>query len=158
MTASLHFVALAGQRDVEYRSSDGLGFLMPDSDASQPAAENEFAAIGARVRLAREEAGFTLATASEALAARGHKITDKGLGHWETGARQLDAVWLRRLALLYGVSVESFYSDTRVTADEVRLAAAFKALVLKNSPAPSPPPEGIGSIRSIDSGRRSGTS
>lgn len=131
MADSLHFVALARQQSVEHRSSDDLRWGMPLEKHHEPV--NEFAEIGARVTTARRQAGFSLKSAADALQARGHQISDKALGHWETGTRQLDAVWMRRLANLYGVSVEAFYMDTAITAEEVKLAAQFRSLVLKQA-------------------------
>jgi Zn-dependent peptidase ImmA (M78 family)/transcriptional regulator with XRE-family HTH domain len=62
--------------------------------------------LGERLRLAREIAGFNQGEAAQSLG-----ITSAALSHYESGKRRIEALTLDRIAHLYGVPLNYFFSD-----------------------------------------------
>lgn len=90
--------------------------------------EEERGGLGKRLAAARKLAGYTLDEAAAALRAKDYPITKAALGHWETGRNLPDALWLRRLAKLYGTTLDSLVWDDALTMEAIRFAAQFDAL------------------------------
>lgn len=113
---SLCHVDIECQSNVDRRSSDDLGWAVAhDVDQKK--------ALGARLRFARKEAGYTLESAAKALTNSGFKSGKAAVGHWETGVNVPDALILRELSKMYGVSVDALLGlrvvmTTRVLDDE----------------------------------------
>lgn len=124
MIASLRCVYDPCQRIVAYRSSARLPSGMTHS------AEDK-TALGQRLASARKLAGYTIESAAKALTAAGYPITKGGVGAWEKGRNLPDALWLRRLAKLYGTTLDSLVWDDALTMDAIRFAAQFDALTDK---------------------------
>lgn len=85
-------------------------------------------ALGQRLASARKLAGFTIDGAAKALTIKGYPITKAAVGAWEKGRNLPDALWLTRLAKLYGTTVDSMVSDDSITLDAMRFAAQFDGL------------------------------
>lgn len=66
--------------------------------------------------------------AAAQLTARGYPLTKQGLGHWESGRNVPDAMWLRRLAKLYGTTLDALVWDDALTIEAIRFAAQYDAL------------------------------
>lgn len=70
-------------------------------------------ALGTRLQAARNGAGLTLDAAAQALRDRNYQISRATIGAWEVGRNVPDAIWLRRLARLYGCSLGALVMDER---------------------------------------------
>lgn len=106
---------------------------MPGTDAlgrrrraSQP--EDERRALGRRLASARNLAGYTIDQVAAALTERGHEISKQGVGHWETGKNVPDALWLRRLAKLYGTTLDALVWDEAISMEAIQVAVQYDAL------------------------------
>lgn len=127
MQAILRHVETLRQRHVEGRSSARLRWAMLHP-------ENERKQFGTRLARVRAEAGYTLASAAEALTERGFKISGGTIGAWETGRNVPDALALRWLARLYQVPIDLLFSDMpAVSMETIQLAAKLKAVVLDDT-------------------------
>lgn len=91
-------------------------------------AEDEKKSLGARLASARKLAGFTMDGAAKALTLKGYKISKQGVGHWESGRNLPDALWLRRLAKLYGTTLDALVWDDALTIEAIRFAAQYDGL------------------------------
>lgn len=80
-------------------------------------------ALGLRLKSCRELKGW-----KQDFAAKELGITKAALSAWETGRNMPDALWLRRLSKLYGVSVDAILWDDPVTNEAMQFAAQFDAL------------------------------
>jgi transcriptional regulator with XRE-family HTH domain len=106
---------------------------MADKDARgrripPPQPLDERQRFGLRLAEARSVAGFTLDSAATQLSERGFQISRAALGHWETGKNLPDALWLRRIAKLYGSTVDALVSDESLTPEAVHFAVQYDAL------------------------------
>lgn len=120
--ASLRCVDVSRQRCVDDRSSARLLWAM-----AHP--EDERKALGQRLASARKLAGFSsIESAAQALTAKGYPITKPGLGAWEAGRNLPDALWLRRLAKLYGTTLDALVWDDAITIEAIRFAAQYDGL------------------------------
>lgn len=90
--------------------------------------QEDKAALGQRLASARKLAGFTIESAAKALTTRGYPITKAAVGAWEKGRNLPDALWLSRIAKLYGTTVDSLVSDDSITLDAIRFAAQYDGL------------------------------
>ncbi len=63
-------------------------------------------ALGKRLHLAREIAGFTQGEAAQSLG-----ITSSALSQYEKGKRRINALTLDKIARLYGVGVNYFFTN-----------------------------------------------
>jgi transcriptional regulator with XRE-family HTH domain len=97
----------------------------------EPQPEDERRGLGKRIAAARTLAGFTLDTAAQALLERGYPITRAAIGHWETGKNLPDALWLRRLAKLYGSTLDALVWDDAISMEAIRFAAQYDGLTEK---------------------------
>lgn len=84
--------------------------------------------LGQRLAGARALVGLTLDTASKALGERGYPISRAALGHWEKGTNLPDALWLRRLAKLYGSTLDALVWDDAISMEAIQLAVQYDAL------------------------------
>lgn len=110
MSSSLLSVEPCRQRIVDDRSSARLRCRMAREEDGN-AAERQ--ALGARLKAERLEAGYTLRSAAEALTKRGNLIGFQAIGAWEDGRNVPSALWIERVARLYGVSVDLFFLNDR---------------------------------------------
>jgi transcriptional regulator with XRE-family HTH domain len=85
-------------------------------------------ALGARLASARKLAGLTMEEAARRLTERGYPISKQGLGHWESGRNLPDALWLRRLAKLYGTTLDALVWDEAISMEAIRFAAQYDGL------------------------------
>jgi len=85
-------------------------------------------ALGARLAAARKLAGMTMEQAAARLTALGYPISKQGVGHWETGRSVPDAFWLRRLAKLYGTTLDALVWDDAISMEAMQLAAQYDGL------------------------------
>lgn len=85
--------------------------------------------LGAHLQKVRGAAGYTLRSAAEALTKRGHAIKFGAIGAWEDGRNVPNALWIGRLARLYGVPVDALYSEERVSVEVIRLASQLRDVV-----------------------------
>lgn len=124
MRNSLRCVDLSCQRTVDPRSSArllwGMSHLPEDRQA-----------LGRRLSAARKLAGLTLQAVATALTARGHKIGKAAVGAWESGRNVPDALWLRRLAKLYGTTLDALVWDDAITIEAIRFAVQYDGLTEK---------------------------
>jgi transcriptional regulator with XRE-family HTH domain len=92
----------------------------------QPDAERK--GLGGRLGSARKLAGLTLDTAAQALREKGYPITRAAIGAWETGRNVPDALWLRRLAKLYGSTLDALVWDEAISMEAIQFAVRYDAL------------------------------
>lgn len=144
---SLRYVELVRQRGVDYRSSARLRFAMTESD------ERERKELGAHLKKVREAAGYTLRSAADELTERGHAIGFGAIGAWEDGRNVPNALWISRLARLYGVPVDALFSEEKVSVEVIRLAAQLRDVVRKQEGAL----ESIGSLTRSSKAKRGAT-
>jgi transcriptional regulator with XRE-family HTH domain len=90
--------------------------------------EDERKALGKRLASARNLAGYTIEAAAKALADRGYLISKQGVGHWETGKNVPDALWMRRLAKLYGTTLDALAWDEAISMEAIQFAVQYDAL------------------------------
>lgn len=90
--------------------------------------EEDRKGLGRRLAAARNVAGLTLQAVSDALTAKGHAIGKAAIGHWESGTNVPDAIWLRRLAKLYGTTVDALVGDGVASLEAVQLATEYDRL------------------------------
>lgn len=93
--------------------------------------EEDRKALGKRLSAARTLKALTIEAAARQLTALGYPITKQALGHWETGRNVPDALWLRRLAKLYGTTLDALVWDDSLTLEAIQLGAQFDALTEK---------------------------
>lgn len=112
MNASLRHVDAGCQRLVDDRLSARLRCRVgTKKKAAPPHSQEEKLALGRRLATARQGAGFTLDTAAAALLDAGHQIGRGAIGAWEVGRNVPDAIWIKRLARLYGCNLEALVID-----------------------------------------------
>lgn len=133
MRGSLHGGDNIRQRTGDYRSSGGLRCVMGTKKEEPAHTPEEKKAFGRRLAKIRDEAGFTIQSAADALTKAGSPLTKQGIGHWETGRNLPDALWLHKLARLYGVPVDALYADATVSVREIQLAKDFRDAVLHDN-------------------------
>lgn len=104
--ANLRHIDGIRQCVVDDRPSVRLRSGMPKGQRPEHPAEAK-EALGKSLAAARKAAGFSLDTASAALAEAGTPIGRAAIGHWETGTNVVDALWLRRLARLYNTTSDA---------------------------------------------------
>jgi transcriptional regulator with XRE-family HTH domain len=121
MAQSLRYVDPISQRCVDDRPSARLLWGM-----AHP--EEERKALGRRLKSARTLADLTLESAAHRLTALGHPISKQTIGAWETGRNLPDALWLKRLAKLYGTTLDALVWDDALTIEAIQLAAQFDSL------------------------------
>ena len=121
MDDSLRSGDIGCQHGGDYRSSARLRWAMAHEDEDRKA-------LGKRLAAARTLAGLTIAGAADALRKKGYPITKQGLGHWETGRNVPDAIWLRRLAKLYGSTLDALVWDDAITMEAMQVASEFDSL------------------------------
>lgn len=97
-SGNLPKVDIQSQLRVDQAHALGLGSGMTE--------DQEKAALGQRLAMARKLAGYTLESAAAALTNRDKKIGKAGVGAWEVGRTVPDAVTLKRLSRLYEVSAD----------------------------------------------------
>lgn len=85
--------------------------------------------LGAHLKKVREAAGYTLRAAADELTERGHAIGFGAIGAWEDGRNVPNALWIGRLARMYGVPVDALYSEKQVSVEVIRLAAQLRDVV-----------------------------
>lgn len=90
--------------------------------------EDERRALGRRLASARNLAGYTIDETAQALTGRGYSITKQAVGHWETGKNVPDALWLRRLAKLYGTTLDALVWDEAISTEAIQFAVQYDAL------------------------------
>lgn len=90
--------------------------------------EDERKAFGRRLAAARNKAGLTLEGAAQRLTDNGHPIGKAAIGAWEKGRNLPDAIWLQRLAKLYGLSLDALVWDDTLSIEAMRFAARYDAL------------------------------
>lgn len=90
--------------------------------------EEDRKALGKRLGAARTLKSFTIDAAAKKLTELGYPITKQALGHWETGRNVPDAIWLRRLAKLYGTTLDALVWDDSLTIEATQFAAEFDSL------------------------------
>lgn len=90
--------------------------------------EEDRKGLGKRLSAARNLTDYTIDTAAKKLTSFGYPITKQALGHWETGRNVPDAIWLRRLAKLYGTTLDALAWDDSLTIEAIQLAAQFDGL------------------------------
>lgn len=71
---------------------------------------------------------MTLDGAAKALTARGYSITKQGVGHWESGRNVPDALWLSRLAKLYGTTLDALVWDYSLSPSAMKVAVEYDHL------------------------------
>lgn len=94
----------------------------------EPQPEDERKALGRRLAAARVLAEFTLDGVAKALNEKGYAITRAAIGAWETGRNLPDALWLRRLAKLYGTTLDALVWDEAISMEGIQFAVQFDAL------------------------------
>lgn len=120
--ASLRYVDLSRQRHVDDRSSARLRWRMAHPEPDRKA-------LGKRLASARTLAGYpTIDSAATAMTARGYPISKAGLGAWEIGRNLPDALWLSRLAKLYGTTLDALVWDDSLTIEAIQFAAQYDGL------------------------------
>jgi transcriptional regulator with XRE-family HTH domain len=80
-------------------------------------------ALGRRLASCRE-----LSKLKQEVAAQQLGITKAALSAWETGRNMPDALMLKKVAKLYGVSTDGILWDDALSIDAMRFAAQFDAL------------------------------
>jgi transcriptional regulator with XRE-family HTH domain len=80
-------------------------------------------ALGQRLAAARKLQGLTQQEAADDL-----KITKAAMSAWETGRNIPDALAMRKLAKLYGVSVDALLWDYALSVEAMQVAAWFDSL------------------------------
>lgn len=90
--------------------------------------EEKLKEIGARLRAARQVAGFTMETIAARLRERGFKATKAAVGHWETGKRSVDVLIVAELAKLYQQSIDALVWENALSMEAMRFAAQFDSL------------------------------
>jgi transcriptional regulator with XRE-family HTH domain len=121
MTQSLRYVDPISQRCVDDRPSARLLWGM-----AHP--EEERKALGRRLKSARTLAELTLDQAAAQLTDLGYPIIKQTISAWETGRNLPDALWLKRLAKLYGTTLDALVWDDSLTIEAIQLAAQFDSL------------------------------
>lgn len=96
--------------------------------ASRELRKKDGEALGERLRSARRIAGETLESVARKLTESGIPVGKAAVGHWETGHAVPDALQIRRLAKIYGTTVDALLWDDSLTIEAVRFAAQFDAL------------------------------
>lgn len=89
--------------------------------------ENLYKELGARLRKARENAGFTQSQVASYLG-----VPREQVSYYETGAREIDLGTLMRLADLYGYNI-SYFIEAAQDTKENDVALAFRAKGLKDA-------------------------
>lgn len=69
--------------------------------------EGKLREIGARLRAARQVAGYTLEQVAAMLRERGFKATKQAVSHWEAGIRSVDILIVAELAKHYRQSIDA---------------------------------------------------
>jgi transcriptional regulator with XRE-family HTH domain len=100
--------------------------------AGLPSLKRSAARLGRRLASARNLAGYTIDEAAQALTGRGYSITKQAVGHWETGKNVPDALWLRRLAKLYGSTLDALVWDEAISMEAIQFAVQYDALTRRN--------------------------
>jgi hypothetical protein len=90
--------------------------------------DDERRALGRRLASARTLAGYTLDGAAAALSTKGHTIGRAAIGAWEVGRNLPDALWLKRIAKLYGTTLDSLVWDESISMEAIQFAAQYDAL------------------------------
>jgi transcriptional regulator with XRE-family HTH domain len=85
-------------------------------------------ALGKRLAAARNLNGLTIEGAAKELTKRGYPVSKAGVGAWEKGRNVPDAIWLRRLAKLYGTTLDALAWDDSLSIEAIQLAAQFDGL------------------------------
>lgn len=85
-------------------------------------------ALGKRLAAARNLKGLTIEGAAKELTNRGYTVSKAGVGAWEKGRNVPDAIWLRRLAKLYGTTLDALAWDDSLSIEAIQLAAQFDGL------------------------------
>lgn len=83
-------------------------------------------ALGRRLAACREAKGW-----KQDVAARQLGVTKAALSAWETGRNMPDALFLKKLAKLYDVSVDAILWENALSNDSMRIAAQFDSLTEK---------------------------
>lgn len=91
-------------------------------------ADDDRKGLGARLAAARNLASLTMEQAAQRLTKKGYPISKQGIGHWESGRNVPDAIWLRRLAKLYGTTLDALVWDDALSMESIRFAAQFDGL------------------------------
>lgn len=133
MQSILRHVENARQRVVDTYSDTCLPSGMEKRDSRghrkpEPQPEDERRGLGRRLAAARVLAGLTLDAAAKALNDRGYTITRAAIGAWETGRNLPDALWLRRIAKLYGTTLDALVWDEAISMEGIQFAVQFDAL------------------------------
>lgn len=90
--------------------------------------DDERKAFGQRLASARSKTGLTLEGVAKQLTVRGFPIGKAAVGAWEKGRNLPDAIWLQRLAKLYGLTLDALVWDDAITIEAMRFAAQYDAL------------------------------
>ena len=89
--------------------------------------EEERRGLGLRLKAARESKDLTQQDVAREL----EMTTYKTVSAWETGRGLPDALTMKRLAKLYGVSAESLLWDNAPSLEAMQIAAQFDSLTVK---------------------------
>jgi transcriptional regulator with XRE-family HTH domain len=89
---------------------------------------DERAAFGRRLASARKLKGLTIQGVADALTQKGYEITKGAVGHWETGTNLPDALWLSRLAKLYGTTLDALVWDESLSPAAIQVAVEYDHL------------------------------
>jgi transcriptional regulator with XRE-family HTH domain len=100
----------------------------PTPIQDDPELQQERKRIGARLRVARHEAGHTLDSAADALTKAGYAISKGAIGHWETGVNMPDVHWLQRLAKLYQTTIDALIWDDAISVAAIQIAKQYDSL------------------------------
>lgn len=90
--------------------------------------DEECKALGARLRGARTLAKKTTQEVADILKDEGFRTTKQAVNHWETGVRLPDIFVLKRLAKLYGQSLDALVFESAVSMEAMQIAASFEGL------------------------------
>lgn len=108
--------------------------------------------LGARLRRAREQAGYTQQVAGQALG-----LDDTAIAKMERGRRGIGALELKRLASLYGMSTDDILGDP-IAEGEIPLTIALRATVAALGPKAGAMKRRLQRIVADDRWLRNGTS
>lgn len=90
--------------------------------------EEDRKALGQRLATARKLASLTLVDVAAHLTENGYQYGKQAISAWETGRNVPDSLVLRRLAKLYGTTVDALLWDDSLTMEAVQMAAWFDSL------------------------------
>lgn len=94
--------------------------------------DDERKALGRRLASARALAGYTLEGIAKALTGRGHPIGRAAVGAWEVGRNVPDALWLKRIAKIYGTTLDALVWDEAISMEAIQFAVQYDALTEAN--------------------------